>query len=287
MDDDWLEERLNNYGQRYKIKKYLYHGRSPFQEIELVESLEWGVMLLLDRAVQTTEKDEFVYHEMLVHPSLLLHPAPDKILIIGGGDGGVLRYCLQHPVKVAYMVEIDEEVLKVCEKYMPFIRGDSFKDERARVLVEDGYAFLENSDIKFDIIIVDSTDPVGEARKLFSRSFYQLAYNALENDGILVTQSGSLFYQPELIREVYDNFSSLFPHLAIIMMTVPTYPGVIWTATLGSKFYNPFQLTPDDWLKRARERNLSPKYWTPYLQFFPPKFPLLQRILKGELPFAP
>lgn len=286
MDDDWLEERLNNYGQRYRIKRLLYQGRSPFQEIKVVETTDWGVMLLLDGAVQTTERDEFVYHEMLVHPSLLLHPSPQRVLIIGGGDGGVLRHCLQHPIKEAYMVEIDEEVMEICQQYLPSI-GGAFKDERAKVFIEDGFTFLENSNIKFDVIIVDSTDPVGEAKKLFSKRFYQLAHDNLGDDGILVTQSGSLFYQPELLREVYHEISTVFPHIAVIMMTVPTYPGVVWTATLGSKLYDPFQLTPDEWLKRANERKLSPKYWTPYLQFLPKDFPLLQRILRGGLPFAP
>ncbi len=286
MDDDWLEERLNNYGQRYRIKKLLYKERSPFQEIEVVETWDWGAMLLLDGAVQTTERDEFIYHEMLVHPPLLLHPAPRKVLIVGGGDGGVLRHSLQHPVEEIYMVEIDEKVLEVCEKYMPSIAGDSLRDERARVLIEDGFAFLEEGGLKFDIIIVDSTDPIGEAKKLFSRRFYQLAYNALEKNGILVTQSGSLFYQPQLLRDVYYKLSSLFPHLAVIMMLVPTYPGVVWTATLGSKLYDPFQLTPEEWLQRAKERKLSPKYWTAKLQFFPQNFPLLQKVLQGGTPFA-
>lgn len=287
MDDDWLEERLNNYAQKYRIKRFVFKGRSPFQKIEVVETSDWGVMLLLDGAVQTTERDEFIYHEMLVHPPMLLHPTPNRVLIIGGGDGGVLSHCLQHPVKEAYMVEIDEQVIEVCEKFMPSIGKDSFKDERAKVFIEDGFSFLKNSHIKFDVIIVDSTDPVGEAKKLFSTEFYQLVFNALENDGILVTQSGSLFYQPELIKEVYDKLSQLFPYIAVIIMAVPTYPGVLWTATLGSKVYDPSGLSPDEWLKRANERNLRPKFWTPYLQFLPKDFPFFQRILKGESPFAP
>lgn len=287
MDDDWLEERLNNYGQKYRIKRILYKGRSPFQEIEVVETYDWGTMLLLDGAVQTTGKDEFVYHEMLVHPPLLLHPAPQRVLIVGGGDGGVLHRCLQHPLKEAYMVEIDREVLEICKKYMPSVAGNSLKDERAKVLIEDGFLFLKNSDIKFDIIIVDSTDPVGEAKKLFSKRFYKLAYNALSEDGILVTQSGSLFYQPRLIRDVHNKLSTLFPYISLIMVPVPTYPGVIWTAMLASKLYDPFKLSPQEWLQRAEERKISPKYWTPYMQFFPKDFPLLKRILEGRAPFAP
>jgi len=287
MGDDWLEEKLDNYGQKYRIKEVLYKGRSPFQEIEVVETLDWGLILLLDGAVQTTERDEFVYHEMLVHPSLLLHPAPQRVLIVGGGDGGILRHCLQHPIKEAYMVEIDRKVLEICEEYMPIIAGNSLKDERAKVLIEDGFDFLRNNDIKFDIIIVDSTDPVGKAKKLFSKRFYQLAYNALGEDGILVTQSGSLFYQSRLVKSVYNRFSTLFPHIALLIVPVPTYPGVIWTATLGSKLYDPLQLTPEEWLQRARERDISPKYWDPHIQFFPKDFPLLKRVLKGGVPFAP
>lgn len=286
MDDDWLEEILDNYGQKYKIKRRIYKARSRFQEIEVVETLDWGVMLVLDGAVQTTEKDQFVYHEMLVHPALLLHPSPQRALIIGGGDGGILRHCLQHPLKEIYMVEIDEEVIRVCREYLPSVAGNAFEDPRAKVLIQDGFTFLQKNKEKFEVIIVDSTDPVGKAKRLFSRQFYQLVYDNLTEDGIIVTQSGSLFYQGKLLKSVYDRLSQLFPNIAILMAPVPTYPGVIWTMTLGSKIYDPYQLSPNEWLRRAQERGLSFRYWNPYFQFFLKDFPLLKRILKGGKPFV-
>jgi spermidine synthase len=287
MDDDWLEERLNNYGQAYRIKRRLYKERSPFQLVEVVETYDWGVMLLLDGAVQTTEKDQFIYHEMLTHPTLLLHPDPKRILIIGGGDGGILRQCLKHPIEEAYLVEIDEFVVNICKRFLPSIAGGAFKDKRTKLLIADGFTFLETNEQKFDVIIVDSTDPVGEAEKLFSQEFFQLAYKALGNEGIFVTQSGSLFYQPQLIRNVYQKLSSLFPKLALVLVPVPTYPGVIWTATLASKIYDPLTIESEEWMKRAKARGLETKYWSPNLQFFPSDFPLLKRILEEGNAFAP
>ncbi|MGB9797957.1 MAG: polyamine aminopropyltransferase [bacterium] len=286
MDDDWLEEKLNNYGQKYKIKRYLYKARSPYQLLEVVETYDWGVMLLLDGAVQTTEKDEFIYHEMLTHPPLLLHPSPRKVLVIGGGDGGILRHCLKHPIEEACLVEIDQCVVDVCKKYLPSIVGNAFEDKRSKLFIEDGFAFLKRKEQRFDVIIVDSTDPVGEAEKLFSEEFYQLAYEALGEDGILITQSGSLFYQPNLIKNVSQRLSQLFPKVAILLIPVPTYPGVIWTATLASKLYDPFMIEPSEWQRRAKERGLEPRYWNPHLQFFPSDFPLLKRILEEGKPFA-
>jgi spermidine synthase len=287
MDDDWLEERLNNYSQGYRIKRRIYKERSPYQLVEVVETYEWGVMLVLDGAVQTTEKDQFIYHEMLTHPALLLHPTPKRILIIGGGDGGILHQCLKHPIEEAYLVEIDEFVINICKKFLPSIAGGAFDDKRTRLFLGDGFPFLEKNKQKFDVIIVDSTDPVGEAEKLFSQEFYQLAYEALGNDGIFVTQSGSLFYQPQLIRDVHQRLSSLFPKLALIFVPVPTYPGVIWTATLASKIYDPFSIDSEEWMKRAKARGLETRYWSPNFQFFPPDFPLLKRILEEGNAFAP
>jgi spermidine synthase len=287
MDDDWLEERLNNYSQGYRIKRRIYKERSPFQLVEVVETYDWGVMLVLDGAVQTTEKDEFIYHEMLTHPALLLHPDPKRILIIGGGDGGILRQCLKHPVEEAYLVEIDDYVVKTCRKFLPSIGGNAFEDKRAKLLIEDGFTFLEKNERKFDVVIVDSTDPVGEAEKLFSQEFFQLAYKALGSEGIFVTQSGSLFYQPQLIKDVHQRLSSLFPKLALIFVPVPTYPGVIWTATLASKIYDPFSIDSEEWKKRAKTRGLETRYWSPDFQFFPPDFPLLKRILEEGNAFAP
>lgn len=286
MDDDWLEERIGNYVQKYRKIRNLLRKRSPLQLIEVVETQEWGRMLLLDGAVQTTERDEFIYHEMIAHPPLLLHPSPKKVAIIGGGDGGVLRRCLEHPVEEVFLIEIDKDVIEVSKEFLPSISRDSFQDERAKVIVRDGFSFLGDNESKFDVVIVDSTDPQGEAEKLFSSAFYKLAYDSLEKDGILITQSGSLFYQPFLLKQVYDQLSRLFPKVAIVVMTVPTYPGVIWTATMGSKVYDPYALKEEEWWERARQRNLEIRYWDPSHQFLAPSSPFIAKLLKGENPFA-
>lgn len=259
----WQTEYLkDSYGQTYRLKRKILAEKSPYQKIELVETWEFGKMLLLDGAVQTTEKDEFIYHEMLVHPALLTHPEPERVLIVGGGDGGSLRRVLEHPVKEAVMVEMDRRVVEISREYLPGISREAFEDERTNLIFANGYEFLKKEGEKpFDVILIDSTDPIGKAAVLFSREFYQLAFSSLTEEGILVTQSGSVFYQLRELRQAYNNLKQIFPRVFIYLANVPSYPGCLWSFVLGSKHHLPPFIPLLEKEKRLKTRNLKTLYY--------------------------
>ena len=156
----------------FTVKDVLYEGKSKFQKIEIVRNKDYGRVLFLDGLVQTTERDEFYYHEMLVHPALASHPRPKNVLIIGGGDGGALREVLKHPVRKAWLVEIDGQVIEACREHFPWLRS-TFRDPRAELVVEDGNIFIDKVRETFDVILVDSSDPVGPSTVLHQEAFYR------------------------------------------------------------------------------------------------------------------
>lgn len=230
------------YGFRtgHKIKKLIYQKKTPYQQIKIFDTETFGRVFTLDRATQLTERDEFIYHEMLVHPAMLNHPNPKKVLIIGGGDGGALRECLKYEsVSEVYLVEIDKEVIKAAGKYLRFVHRNSFNDKRAKIVVEDGFKFLTKGKYKnfFDIVIVDCTDPDPKniALVLFKEKFYKAIFNSLKKEGILIYQSGSLFFTPKGYWDIYKKIKKIFPFAGIYWTVVPSYPGAIWGFTYGSK----------------------------------------------------
>ncbi len=177
------------------VTRRLHEEQTPYQHLEIYESPRFGRMLVLDGAVQTTEADEFIYHEMLAHPGLLTHPAPRRALIIGGGDGGLLEETLKHPLERATMVEIDGAVVRWSRQYLDVISAGAFDDPRARLVIGDGIAYVGDARERVDVALVDSTDPVGPAAGLFSGEFYAVLADRLTPDGVLVVQSGSAVYQ--------------------------------------------------------------------------------------------
>ncbi len=258
----WQIEYINpDYGQTYRLKKKIISKKTLYQKIELVETFEFGKMLLLDGAVQTSEKDEFIYHEMLAHPALLTHPKPNRVLIIGGGDGGTLRRVLEHPVKEAIMVEMDQEVVKLSRTYLSSISKQAFEDKRATIVIDDGFSFLKNEKKKFDLILVDSTDPVGKATVLFSEEFYKLAFSSLNEEGMIVTQSGSVFYQLNEVRQTFCNLKKVFTHTYVYLANIPTYPGSLWSFTLGSKLHVPPLIPLSVKESRLAERKIKTRYY--------------------------
>ncbi len=237
----YTEKHTDNSGLTVKIKETLFFGKSDFQELTILDTYEYGKMMLLDGLVMLTEKDEFVYHEMLVHPSLYTHPNPEKVLIIGGGDGGTLREVLRHSkVKKAVMVEIDELVIKQSEIFFPQLTT-GFKSPRAEVIVGDGIKFVKETQEKFDVILVDSTDPVGPAEGLFNKEFYNNCYRILNDNGILTTQSETPFIDSfaKIIPEIHAIFRTVFAHTKLYLGSIPTYPAGLWSFTMGSKKYDP------------------------------------------------
>lgn len=270
------------YGFRtgHKIKKLIYQKKTPYQQIKIFDTETFGRVFTLDRATQLTERDEFIYHEMLVHPAMLNHPNPKKVLIIGGGDGGALRECLKYEsVSEVYLVEIDKEVIKAAGKYLRFVHRNSFNDKRAKIVVEDGFKFLTKGKYKnfFDIVIVDCTDPDPKniALVLFKEKFYKAIFNSLKKEGILIYQSGSLFFTPKGYWDIYKKIKKIFPFAGIYWTVVPSYPGAIWGFTYGSKKIDFKKINLTQLGKKYKKLKLKTEFYNPQVHqnsFYLPNF---------------
>jgi len=243
---EWIGDLVGaGVAQAMQVDAILYDERSTFQRIQVAASRLFGRMLVLDDAIQTTERDEYTYHEMLVHLPLVTHPSPRRALIIGGGDGGTLEESLKHPLQDVTMVEIDRDVVEVCRRFLPGISGAAFDDPRTRLLVEDGIAYVRTARERFDVILVDSTDPKGPGVALFSPEFYAACATLLSDDGLLVAQSGSLLYQRDLTEMVRRHLRTVFPIVGTYWAPVPAYPGVLWSFSYGSKRFDPGRVAGD------------------------------------------
>lgn len=253
----WFSEyQSKNIKMSYKIKEVLHTEKTKYQNLAVLESEECGRMLILDDVVQLTMKDEFIYHEMIAHVPLVTHGNPERVLVIGGGDGGTLREILKHPVKEAHLVEIDEKVIEASKKFLPDL-SVAFSDPRAKIFCEDGIAYIKRFKNYYDVIIVDSTDPVGPAVGLFRKEFYNDIFEALTEKGIFVAQTESPFYYADLLKEVYSSIADIFPYAAVYTAVVPTYPGALWTFTMGSKQIDPHNA------EIPNICNFETKYYTP------------------------
>jgi spermidine synthase len=239
----------------------LHEERSAFQLIQVFEHPTFGRTLVLDGLVQTSERDEFFYHEMLVHVPLVAHRAPRNVLIIGAGDGGALRRVLEHPtVERVTMIEIDERVTAVSREFLPSISAGALDDPRADVRFADGHAFVMSDSGSYDAIIVDSSDPVGPGIVLFETPFYQACLERLTAEGVLSAQIGSALYFAPEIRMAVGNASKAFPRVLPYLGAVPTYPGTLWSYMLCGR--SP-EIDGAVAAKRAAERGLQTRYWTP------------------------
>lgn len=225
-----------------RVKKVLHHAETPFQRLAVYDTAQFGRMLTLDDVIQTTIMDEFVYHEMITHVGLNTHPNPRRVLVIGGGDGGAMREIIKHPsVEKATLVEIDAGVIKAAKEYLPEI-SCALDDQRVEVLVEDGIKHVKTHRDTYDMIIVDSTDPVGPAVGLFGAEFYRDVFAALTVDGLFVAQTESPFFNRDLIPRIIKDVGNIFPLACLYLACVPTYPGCLWSFTMGSKKYDPRQV---------------------------------------------
>ncbi|MBX5467669.1 MAG: polyamine aminopropyltransferase [Firmicutes bacterium] len=240
----WFSETASS-GHRleWKVRRVLYTGRSRFQDIAVLETEAFGPTLVLDGILQTTAGDEFIYHEMMALVPLSAHPAPERVLIIGGGDGGLAREVLRCPwVQRVTLVEIDPEVVEVSKRYLPG-HAVSFADPRLEVLFRDGAQFVEQLDPqdRYDVILVDSTDPEGEGpgRLLYAPPFRRAVARALAEGGIFVQQTGTPFYNPETVRDVAEDSLAVFPLAKVYWCIVPTYPGGLFTFIAASKGPDP------------------------------------------------
>ncbi|NSW90768.1 MAG: polyamine aminopropyltransferase [Firmicutes bacterium] len=237
----WLTEfETNNLKISYKIKKIIFSEQSKFQHVMILDSYDFGKMLVLDGIVQTTSADGFIYNEMISHIPMNIHPNPKKVLIIGGGDCGAAKEISKYSqVQHIDIVEIDETVVKVCLEHLPEVSGN-LSDPRVNFIYQDGLDFVRNitrQENLYDVVIVDSSDPVGPAIPLFELDFYKSLYNILKDDGLMVCQSESPIFHLKTMKQTYKRLSGLFPITKPYTAVVPTYPGGMWSFTLASKKY--------------------------------------------------
>ncbi|WP_091741756.1 polyamine aminopropyltransferase [Marininema mesophilum] len=273
----YTEKQTPDHGITSKIRRTLYHEQTDFQSMDVIETKTFGRMLVLDGMVMTTDEDEFVYHEMLTHVGMFTHPNPKKVLVVGGGDGGAIREVLKHPsVEKAVLCEIDGRVIDVSREYFPAIAG-ALSDERVDIQVADGIQHIEAHKGEYDVILVDSTEPVGPAVGLFQKPFYQGIYDALKPDGIMVAQTESPWFNRDLIAQVYQDISSIFPVARLYTASIPTYPSGLWSFTLGSKGKDPLSVDVSE------IPELETKYFQPELFHALFKLPRFVEVLtQGE-----
>lgn len=233
-ENAFIEWYPRGYGVGFKVRERLLEIQTRYQRLELYETEGFGKLLVLDGTVQLVEKGEESYHEPLVHPVMLAHPDPKRVLIIGGGDGGTLREVLKHgTVEKAVMVEIDDAVIDVSRRYLKIDRG-AFEDPRAEVIVGDGVKHLRSTEEKFDVIIIDSTDPVGPAKMLFSEEFYRDVYNALNREGLMITQAGSVYLFTDELLGAYREMRRVFDRVYYFSFPVIGYASP-WSFLVGAK----------------------------------------------------
>ena len=268
MTDMWVNETLYPFwGQRFGVTRELARTKSDFQDIAIFESELHGRVMMLDGIVQITEGDEFVYQEMLTHVPLLAHGAARSVLIIGAGDGGVLRRVLMHKgVERAVMVEIDGEVIRLAKEFLPKIAGEAWDDPRAEVIVGDGIDYVKKAaDASFDVIIVDSTDPNGVGEVLFTDDFYANCARILTARGLVVNQCGVPFMQADELRETSARRRKFFPHVTAYVAAVPTYVGGFMTLGWAGKDPELTRLPAATIRARAEAAGIlgTTEYWSP------------------------
>lgn len=225
--EEWVSEELyKDWKQVFKIENVLYQESTEFQNLILFQNVMWGRVLALDGVIQLTEKDEFVYHEMMTHVPLITHGQVKSVLVIGGGDGGILREVLKHDsVEKIVLVEIDPDVIRFSKLYLPFVSQGSLDDPRVEVIIEDGMDYVKRAKDHFDVILCDSTDPQGPGAVLFTEEFYGCCKRLLNQGGIFVNQAGVPSGQGEELKMICHNLKENFKNVTLYLGVIPTYIG--------------------------------------------------------------
>lgn len=221
----FVETLHAEYGQLFKVDRVIYREVTEHQDLVIFENAIFGRVLALDGAIQTTERDNHIYHEMLVHVPILAHGEARNVLIVGGGDGGCLREVVRHPIDKVTMVDLDRTVIELSKEYLPSLSNGAFDDPRLDLVIADGKAFVGETDQRFDIIIVDSTDPVGPGEALYSPEFYAGCQRCLTSGGVMVTQNGVPLVQPDEVRDSHRALTALFSDVSFYLVPVPSYTG--------------------------------------------------------------
>lgn len=260
----WFEEKLYaSVRQTYEITRVLFREKTEHQDLIIFETPVYGRVLALDNVVQVTETDEYVYHEMMTHVPLLAHGRAKRVLIIGGGDGGILREALRHKVERVTMVEIDRAVVDMCLKFMPSIPGRAFQDKRTDLVIGDGARFVAETDDRFDVIIVDSTDPVGPGEVLFTERFYRACRRCLTPGGILVNQNGVPFLQGGEITMTYRRRKKFFNDAGFYVAAIPSYYGGLMALGWATDNRAARAVPAATLRRRFRAARLKTRYYTP------------------------
>ena len=265
MSEGWFTETLYpEFQQRLQISKILFETRTEFQHLMIFENPRFGRVMALDGIVQTTERDEFCYHEMLAHVPILAHGNAKRVAIVGGGDGGALEEVLKHDdVERAVMIEIDPGVVEICREYLPGISNGAFEDSRHELVFADGIRFMKETDETFDVIIIDSTDPDGPSVPLFSQAFYADCRDRLSDRGVLVTQSGVTFMQEHEARDTHARMKPLFADATLYLTQVPTYGAGFMTLGWGCRGVEPRQTPVAEIERRFAEAAVETRYYSP------------------------
>lgn len=258
----WFHDAINpDLGMLHRVEEYLYAGRSAYQGIEVIRTRSFGASLVLDGKIQSSEADEFIYHEALVHPAMITHPEPRTVLIAGGGEGATLREVLRHrSVERATMVDLDQEVVAVCRTHLPSFSNGAFDDPRAELIVGDARRFVKESPRSFDVIIIDLPDPleVGPAQLLYTREFYTAVKGRLTPGGIIAVQSeSSRWYDLDAFVAIVNTIAHVFQHAAGYQTHIPSFSS-LWGFTAASDSLSAATLSPDDIDRRIASRVNGP-----------------------------
>lgn len=254
----WFIDRIDDFeSHMHAIRRTVHHEQTEFQEVGIVESVAYGKILVLDGDMQSSQFDEFIYHESMVHPPMISHPNPKKVLILGGGEGATLREVLRHKtVERAVMIDIDKRLVEICREFLPEYSQGAFDDPRAEVVFTDALAWMEGCKEKFDVIIGDLTDPLPQtpSHGLHSIPFFKLVRDSLAEGGIYVTQSSRIsFTDSYLYNLTFSNMSKVFPVLRTACSYIPGFD-IPWSFTSASMSLDPAAVAPDEVDRRVAER---------------------------------
>lgn len=260
----WQEILHNGFGQYFTVDRVLYHEKTAHQDLIIFENSAFGRVMALDGVVQTTERDEFIYHEMMTHVPLLSHGAARDVLIIGGGDGGMLREVARHSaIERITMVEIDKSVVNFCKEFLPNHSAGAFDDPRFQLVIDDGVKFVNHSEQTFDIIISDCTDPIGPGESLFTSEFYKGCQRCLKNGGIFVAQNGVCFLQQDEAIFSHQRLSPYFADVSFYQAAIPTYYGGIMTFAWASDNKEHRTISTERLKQRWADLNIACRYYNP------------------------